>query len=146
MFIYFWETDRVGGGAERQGDTESEAGSRLWAVRTEPDAGLKLMNCEIRTRAKVRHLTDWAIQVLLYWDFSFNRLGSYTQSWEISHYTNFQSHMARRHFRLWFSEEVGKEELLEKKNEVGITTWFIICHIVVIKVVWEQCKDRYIDQ
>ena len=30
-------------------DTESEAGSRLQAVRTEADAGLKLKNCEIMT-------------------------------------------------------------------------------------------------
>ena len=37
------------GGAEREGDTESEAGSRLWAVGTEPDAGLELTNCEIMT-------------------------------------------------------------------------------------------------
>ena len=29
------------GGAEREGDTESEAGSRLRAVSTEPDTGLK---------------------------------------------------------------------------------------------------------
>ena len=28
-----------GGRAEREGDTESEAGSRLWAVSTEPDTG-----------------------------------------------------------------------------------------------------------
>ena len=28
------------GGAEREGDRESEAGSGLWAVSTEPDAGL----------------------------------------------------------------------------------------------------------
>ena len=38
-----------GGGAEREGDTESEAGSRLQAVSTEPDAGLKLTNLEITT-------------------------------------------------------------------------------------------------
>ena len=31
-----------GTGAEREGDTESEAGSRPWAVSTEPDVGLKL--------------------------------------------------------------------------------------------------------
>ena len=37
------------GGTEREGDTESEAGFRLQAVRTEPDAGLKLMNLEIMT-------------------------------------------------------------------------------------------------
>ena len=35
------------GGAEREGDTESEAGSKLRAVC--PDAGLKLMNWEIMT-------------------------------------------------------------------------------------------------
>ena len=37
------------GGAEREGDTESEAGSRLRAVSTEPDAGLKPTNHEIMT-------------------------------------------------------------------------------------------------
>ena len=42
MFIYFWERDRVqvGEAAEREGDTESKTGSGLWAVSTEPDAGL----------------------------------------------------------------------------------------------------------
>ena len=35
--------------AEREGDTESEAGSRLRAVTTERDAGLELMNREIMT-------------------------------------------------------------------------------------------------
>ena len=38
-----------GGGAEREGDTESEAGSRLRAVSTESDTGLELTNCEITT-------------------------------------------------------------------------------------------------
>ena len=38
-----------GGGAEREGDTESEAGSRLQGVSAEPDAGLKPMNREIVT-------------------------------------------------------------------------------------------------
>ena len=47
-----------GGAAERGGDTESKAGSRLWAVSTEPDVGLELMNREITTRAEVRRLTD----------------------------------------------------------------------------------------
>ena len=42
-----------GGEAEREGDAESEAGSRLRAVSTEPDAGLELVNCEIMTRADV---------------------------------------------------------------------------------------------
>ena len=51
------------GGAEREGDTASKAGSRLWAVSTEPDAGLELMDCEIMTWAEIQHLTDWATQV-----------------------------------------------------------------------------------
>ena len=38
-----------GGGAEREGDTESETGSRVRAVTTEPDAGLELTSCEIMT-------------------------------------------------------------------------------------------------
>ena len=42
------------GGAEREGDTESEAGSRLQAVSTEPDTGLELiMSHEMVTRAEV---------------------------------------------------------------------------------------------
>ena len=37
------------GGAEREGDTESQAGSRLCTLSTEPDAGLELVNCKIMT-------------------------------------------------------------------------------------------------
>ena len=43
MFTYF-ERER-----EREGDTESEAGSRLRAVSTEPDTGPEVMNREIMT-------------------------------------------------------------------------------------------------
>ena len=45
-------------GREREGDTESEAGSRLRAVSTEPDAGLEPTDCEIMTWAKVGRPTD----------------------------------------------------------------------------------------
>ena len=45
------------GGAQREEDTESKAGSRLWAVSTELDMGLKPTNCEIMTWAEVGHLT-----------------------------------------------------------------------------------------
>ena len=38
-----------GGGAEREGDTESKAGSRPRAISTEPDAGLELTDREIMT-------------------------------------------------------------------------------------------------
>ena len=37
------------GGAESEGDPESEAGSRLRAVSTEPDAGLEPTDREIMT-------------------------------------------------------------------------------------------------
>ena len=43
------ETECDGREAEREGDPESESGSRLRAVRTEPDVGLELMNLEIMT-------------------------------------------------------------------------------------------------
>ena len=54
-----------GGGAEREGDTESEAASRLWAISPEPDTGLELTNCEIVTWAEVGRSTDWATQAPL---------------------------------------------------------------------------------
>ena len=56
MFIYFWRREKQSvswGGAEREGDTESQAGSRLWADSTEPNVGLEPMNREITTWAKV---------------------------------------------------------------------------------------------
>ena len=50
LFIFDRERQSTsGGGAVREGDTESEAGSRLRAISTEPDAGLELTNCEIMT-------------------------------------------------------------------------------------------------
>ena len=66
MFIHFLvrESESASGeGAEREGDTEFEAGSRLQAVSTEPDTGLELMNHEIMTWAKIWRLTNWATQV-----------------------------------------------------------------------------------
>ena len=73
MFTYFWDRERgreresvraSGGGAEREGDRGSKAGS---ALISQPDVGLKLTNCEIVTRARVGRSTNWATQVpLLY--------------------------------------------------------------------------------
>ena len=40
------------GGAEREGDTELETGSRLRAISPEPDAGLELTDREIVTWLK----------------------------------------------------------------------------------------------
>ena len=74
VFIFLRQKERESmsrGGAERERDTESEAGSRLWAVSTEPDAGLALTDCEVMTWAEVGRLTDWATQgplsVMFYW-------------------------------------------------------------------------------
>ena len=68
MFYLFLREERDSvsrGGTEREEDTESEAGSSLWAISTEPDVGLEPTNCEIMTWAKVGCLTDWATQAPL---------------------------------------------------------------------------------
>ena len=68
MFIYFWDNARDGVRAaegQTQGDTESETGSRLWAVSPEPDAGFELTNLEIMTWDQVGCSTDWATQAPL---------------------------------------------------------------------------------
>ena len=76
MFIYFWDRERRSmnrRGPEREGDTESEAGSWLWAVSTESDAGLELTDGEIMTWGEVGRTTNWATQaphdneVFFYW-------------------------------------------------------------------------------
>ena len=53
------------GEGQREGDTEFETGSRLWAVSTELDAGLQPTDREITTWAEVRRLTDRATQAPL---------------------------------------------------------------------------------
>ena len=65
LTFYLFERERKresGEEAEREGDREFKAGSRLRAVHTEPDAGLELTSCEIMTRAEVEHFTDRATQ------------------------------------------------------------------------------------
>ena len=66
--LFIFETERDRAWTEEgqwEGDIESETGSRLWAVSTEPDAGLELMDREIMTWAEVDRLTDWATQAPL---------------------------------------------------------------------------------
>ena len=60
---YFWERERKSvsrRGAEREGDTKSEADSRLSAVSTEPDTELEPMNHKIMTWAEVRRSINFA--------------------------------------------------------------------------------------
>ena len=64
MSIYFWDRDRVRAGeGQRERETQSETGSRLWAVSTEPDTRLELTHREIMTWAKVGRPAGWATQV-----------------------------------------------------------------------------------
>ena len=66
--MFYFEREREGdsvwvGEGQREGDTESKVGSRLWTVSPEPDAALKPMNHEIMTWAEGGGLTDWTTQV-----------------------------------------------------------------------------------
>ena len=50
VYLFLRERESTsGGGAEIEGDIESETGSRLRAVSTEPDVRLELTNHEIVT-------------------------------------------------------------------------------------------------
>ena len=71
LFLRERERGKWGRDTEREGDPESEAGSRLRAVSTEPDVGLELMNHEIMTWAEVRRSTNWATQVPRFCSFLF---------------------------------------------------------------------------
>ena len=66
MFIYFWERERKRerenelGRGQREGDTESQAGSRLWAVSAEPDAGLEPTEHKIVIWSEIKSQTlNW---------------------------------------------------------------------------------------
>ena len=62
VYLFLRHRDRARAGeGQRARHTESEAGSRLWALSTQPDTGLELTNCKITTWAEVGCLTSWAI-------------------------------------------------------------------------------------
>ena len=66
IYLSLWDRDTAWvGEGQREGDTESKAGSRLRADSTEPDVGLELTNPKTMTWAKVRCLTYWATQASL---------------------------------------------------------------------------------
>ena len=75
------------GDGQRQRDTESEVGSRLWAVSTGPDAGLELTDREIMTWAEVGRLTDWATQAPLTCPFLLHRgMREWSNEWSKFHF------------------------------------------------------------
>ena len=118
-FIYFWERERVHasrGGAETEGDTESEAGSRFWAVSTEPNAGLKLMNHKIMTWGKVGSLTHWATQAPLF--FSFFKQGrfqhvSHTEIMNLVKYIGWKNHRRLNEGLGWVAVGGGEDGIWE---------------------------------
>ena len=95
MFIYFWESKREREhserGAEREGDTESEAGSRLWPACSGPDVGLELMNREIMTWAEVGCSTHWATQAPLNSSFKNISTGAKILDFPLFDLTYFQA-------------------------------------------------------
>ena len=74
----------VGGNRERQTDrqtdTKSEAGSRRWALSTEPDMGLRPTGCRLMTWAEVSCLTNWATQAPLIFEMENLSWGTHTGS------------------------------------------------------------------
>ena len=62
FLTFIFERDRVPAGeGQRERETQNRKGapgSRLGAVSTEPNAGLKPTNCEIMTGVEVGRLTD----------------------------------------------------------------------------------------
>ena len=74
VYLFLRERESVSGRGrerERERKTESEVGSRFWAVSTEPDAGLELKNWKIMSWAEVRCLIDQVTQVPLSWHSYF---------------------------------------------------------------------------
>ena len=67
MFLFIFDTERdkarVG---ERQRERETQ--NLKQAPGSEPDVGLEITDREIMTRAKVRHLHNWATQAPQTWE------------------------------------------------------------------------------
>ena len=73
MFLFISETERDRAWAgEGQRARETQNPKQLWAISTEPDAGLEPIDHEIMTWAKVARSTNWATQAPLHL-FIFDR-------------------------------------------------------------------------
>ena len=99
------------GGAEREGDTESEAGSRLWAVSTEPDVGLELTDREIMTWAEVGRLTDWDTQAPLFFFFFFFKFIYFEREREWVHHAREQGR--------------DRERIQSRNHATGVNSWTV---------------------
>ena len=115
-----------GGGSEREGDTESETGSRLWAVSTEPDAGLELMDRKIMTWAEVGRLTDWATPAPVGW--KFRQSGRISKTFLLL--LLFSSHQflwgfSLVHFSLRLIIRKEGVEMIESTGRCGVGSWSI---------------------
>ena len=89
------------GGAERDGNTKSEAGSRLWAVSTMPDMGLELMNLKIMTwaaqlTAPLRHSGAPPILHILFFFFNI-----YLFSRDRERHSMSRGGGGRERYRIW---------------------------------------------
>ena len=94
--IHLWETEsEQGRGRERHTHThtESKAGSRIWAVSTEPNTGLEPTNCKTMTWAEVGHLTDWATQA---------PLGNFFSIWNLRNIGNIPTTGRNTPEEIWF--------------------------------------------
>ena len=107
-----------GGGAEREGDTESEAGSRLWTISPEPDAGLELTDREIVTWAEVGRLPTEP-----------------TQAPQAS--TNFKKHSysVLKYFRQFC--------LLSFHSNLQFHQWLFLCMISSLICIEQQCTFSF---
>ena len=112
------------GRAEREGDTEPEAGSGLWAVSTEPDTGLELINHEIMTWAEVGHVTHWDTQVPLFIPFkgdfkclTFVKAFGSTENLPLT-----LSLLFKRAYHRWENIASGRGSLLQPRQGSGVGT------------------------
>ena len=97
LFLRERQTERQSmsrGGSKREGDTESEAGSRLWAVTIESDARLELTDPEITTWAEVRRWTKRATQAPLR-ECSLNKYFSANEIGKGQKYTRWRCNIGR---------------------------------------------------
>ena len=66
VYLFLRERERESKAESELSDLERKRGRhRIWAVSTQSDAGLELMNLEIMTWVEVRCLTEWATQAAL---------------------------------------------------------------------------------